>query len=297
MDWLTKMTAALDYIEDNLSNEIDLDAVAAKACCSSYNFQRMFSFITDVPLAEYIRRRRLTQAALDLQQTGVKVIDVAVKYGYSSSGAFARAFTALHGISPSDAKKAGAKLKAYPRISFQILITGEKEMHYRIEKKDAFDVFGIETVASLSGKRGYLSPAELWQKCHKNGAYEKLFRDAGQLPPHVPQDLCKIHGVEHYRTTAGNTFAYMLCAFVSDSSRTAGYRVAHIPAQTYAIFPSEKFRWDDDFFTVLADLQKRFYTEWLPTAQYERADGPNFEIYGGTRDYGYIELWYPVKKL
>lgn len=297
MDWLTKMNEALDYIENNLTEDIDFSVVAQKACCSSYNFQRMFSFITDVPLAEYIRRRRLTQAALELQNSKAKVIDVALKYGYDSPVSFSRAFANIHGITPNEAKQSGAKLKAYSRISFQISIKGEKEMNYRIETKEAFDVFGIETVASLSGEEGYISPDQLWQQSHRNGDYENLFNASGNLPKFISQDLCKIHGVENYRQTEGNTFPYMLCAFVSESSKTDGYKVQHIPSQTYAIFPSEKFKWDEDFNEVLRTLQKRFYSEWLPTANYERVAGANFEIYGGDEESGYIELWFPVKQI
>lgn len=296
MDWLSKMNSAIDYIENNLIYEIDFNKVAQKACCSSYNFQRMFSFITDTTLAEYIRRRRLTQAALELQNTNLKVIDISMKYGYNSATSFARAFTALHGLTPTEARKPGVQLKAYPKISFQISIKGEKEMDYRIETKEAFDIFGIETIVSLIGEEGYLSPTELWQKCHQNGEYERLHGNSGNSLDFIAQDLCKIHGVENYCKTEKNTFSYMLCSFVSESSNTDGYKVVHIPAQTYAIFPSEKFRWDDDFSSVLSNLQKRFYTEWLPTANYERAEGANFEIYGGTSEYGYIELWYPIVK-
>ncbi|BCN31920.1 AraC family transcriptional regulator [Anaeromicropila herbilytica] len=297
MDWLTKMNEAIDYIENNLLEDIDYSIVAQKACCSSYNFQRMFSFITDVSLAEYIRRRRLTQAALELQNSNTKVIDVALKYGYDSPVSFSRAFANIHGITPNEAKQSGAELKAYPKISFQISIKGEKEMNYRIETKEAFDVFGIETIASLSGEDGFVSPTELWQQSHQNGDYEKLFNSSGSLPKFISQDLCKIHGVENYRKTEGNTFPYMLCAFVSESSKTDDYKIQHIPPQTYAIFPSEKFKWDEDFNEVLRNLQKRFYSEWLPTANYQRVAGANFEIYGGDREYGYIELWFPVKQI
>lgn len=291
------MNAALDYIENNLTEDIDLSIVSQKACCSSYNFQRMFSFITDVPLAEYIRRRRLTQAALELQHSNAKVIDIALKYGYDSPVSFSRAFVNIHGITPNEAKQSGVALKAYPKISFQISIKGEKEMNYRIETKEAFDVFGIETVASLSEEEGFVSPAKLWQESHHNGDYERLFHAAGDLPKFISQDLCKIHGVENYRKTEGNTFPYMLSAFVSDSSKTDGYTIQHIPSQTYAIFPSEKFKWDENFNEVLRNLQKRFYSEWLPTANYERVSGANFEIYGGDKEYGYIELWFPVKQI
>jgi AraC family transcriptional regulator len=292
LDWLTKMNAAVDYIENHLNDEIDYQKVAMEACCSSYNFQRMFSFITDIPLAEYIRRRRMTQAALELQNTDVKVIDVAFKYGYDSSTSFARAFCTLHGITPTEAKKTGAKLKYYPKISFQISIRGEIGMDYRIETKEAFDIFGIEAICSLTGTEGV--PSQLWQKCQENGEYDRLVTNAGDLPAFVPQGLCKVHGAEYYRKTEGNTFPYMLCAFVSKNSNTEGYKVVRIPSQTYVVFSSEKFKWGDEFFKILTNMQKRFYSEWLPTANYERTDSANFEIYGGTEEYGYIELWYPI---
>ncbi|HEX3076879.1 MAG TPA: effector binding domain-containing protein, partial [Lachnospiraceae bacterium] len=285
----------IDYIEANLTEEIDLNSVAKKACCSSYNFQRMFSFITDITLAEYIRRRRLTQAALELQNTSVKVIDVAVRYGYDTATSFARAFKSLHGITPVEAKQEGVVLKACPKISFQISIKGEKEMDYRIETKEAFDVFGIETICSLKGEEGYLWPSQLWEQCQANGEYDRLLSNSGQLPSFLSKDICKVHGVEYYRKTEEDTFPYMLCAFVSKNSNTEGYKVIHIPSQTYAVFPSERFLWED-FTKVLTTLQKRFYSEWLPTANYERAEGANFEIYGGTEEYGYLELWYPVAK-
>jgi AraC family transcriptional regulator len=145
MEWLVRMNRALDYIEMNLSGDIELTEVARKACCSSHQFQRMFSFITNVTLAEYIRRRRLTLAALELQSCDtLKVIDIALKYGYESPVSFARAFQLMHGVNPATACQEGIALKAYPRLSFLITIKGAEVMNYRIETKEAFQVFGIE---------------------------------------------------------------------------------------------------------------------------------------------------------
>jgi AraC family transcriptional regulator len=296
MDWLKRMTRALDYVESNLATEIDMNEAAKMACCSSYNFQKMFSFITDISLVEYIRRRRLTLAAFEIQNSNVKIIDIALKYGYESPVSFTRAFQTMHGIVPSLARDGGVVLKAYPRMSFQISIKGESEMEYRIETKEAFDVFGIETISSSIGDENYQSPAQLWQNCHKNGLYEKLLKDSGDLPSFISRDLCKIHGGINYRKTDATTFPYMLCCFLGKNSNTEGYNIAHIPAQTYAIFPSKKFKWDDNFDTILTSLQKRFYNEWLPTSNYEKVDGAEFEIYGGNNEHGYIELWYPVVK-
>lgn len=292
MEWIDKMNAAINYIEDNLSEDLDFEQISQKACCSSYNFQRMFSFITDISLAEYIRRRRMSVAALELRTTDAKVIDVALKYGYDSPISFSRAFEKICGITPKEAKKPGASLILYPKISFQIQLKGDKPMNYRIETKPSFNIFGIETTFSLSSKK-MNSPSALWQKSHFNGNYERLYKAAGELPDFLPKNLCKIHGVENYKHTLGNTYSYMLFSFVSDSSKTKGYKIRHIPSQTYAIFSSEKFKWDE-IFSVLANMQKRFYTEWLPNSNYEKANGPNFEIYLGDKEYGQIELWFPI---
>ncbi|MCL6458437.1 MAG: AraC family transcriptional regulator, partial [Gorillibacterium sp.] len=84
MNWLERMNDAIDYIEDHLTENIDYTAVAKRTYCSVYNFQRIFSFIISVPVAEYIRNRRLTLAAQELQNTSKRMIDLAVKYQYES---------------------------------------------------------------------------------------------------------------------------------------------------------------------------------------------------------------------
>lgn len=144
MDLLENMNGALNYIEENLTNDIDFKEVARLAVCSEYHFKRMFSFLAGISLSEYIRRRRLTLAAFELKDRSLKVIDVAIKYGYNSPDSFARAFQSLHGITPSAARNNGHLLKAYPRMTFQLSIKGGNEMNYRIEEKEAFHIVGIK---------------------------------------------------------------------------------------------------------------------------------------------------------
>ena len=294
MDLLTRLSLAVAYVEDHLTGEIDPEALARIACCSAHSFYRMFTFLTDMSLPEYIRKRKLTLAAIALQHSDIKVIDLALQYGYDSPVSFARAFQALHGVTPSEARVEGVTLKACPRISFQISIKGEKEMDYRIETKEAFQVFGIEGIFRSGGEYPD-SPHALWNQNHANGAYEKLAADAGGLPAFVSSGLCAVHGVCDYKPTAPGTFAYMQCAFRSRDSRVDGYTLAEIPAHTWVILPSERFAWDR-IGEVIDDLNKRFFAEWLPTAEYEQADSVNLEVYGGDADMGYIELWYAVKR-
>ena len=297
MEWLERMNRAVDYIESNLTGEIELSEAARMACCSSYQFQRMFAFITDVSLAEYIRRRRLTLAALELQQGGsAKVIDVALKYGYESPVSFARAFHALHGITPAMARQDGASLVAYPRLSFLITIKGAEAMNYRIETKESFEVFGIEGVFRTDGGGGTPeTPAKLWEQSHSNGDVKRLEERAGELPSFVSQHLHSVHAVCSYRKTGSDTFPYMLCAFKGESSDTDGYSTVTIPAHTWAIFPSEPHSWDQ-FDETIETLYRRFYTEWLPTAGYEQVDGIEFEMYGARDGLNDVELWFAVRK-
>lgn len=117
MLWVERMNMAMEYIEDNIDGDISFDEVAKRAMCSTFHFHRIFSFIADIPLAEYIRRRRLTMAAQELRNTQCRVIDISVKYGYDSPDAFTRAFQKFHGMTPSTAREPGVLLKAYPRIS------------------------------------------------------------------------------------------------------------------------------------------------------------------------------------
>ena len=133
MDWVKQLNIAIRYIEDHLTGTIEYDELAKMLCCSTYQFQRMFAFMNNVPLSEYIRRRKLSLAVADIQK-GERVIDVALKYGYSSPTAFSRAFQCLHGITPSEARKKGTLLKTYPPISFKLTITGTEELTYRIEE-------------------------------------------------------------------------------------------------------------------------------------------------------------------
>jgi AraC family transcriptional regulator len=143
MDLLKDMNTAMKYIEENLTNEIDFKVVARLAHCSEYHFKRMFSFLAGITLSEYIRRRRLSLAAFELHNSNVKVIDVAIKYGYNSPDSFTRAFLNLHGVTPSEARNNGQQLKAYPFMTFQLSIRGGNEMNYRIEQKEAFNIVGI----------------------------------------------------------------------------------------------------------------------------------------------------------
>lgn len=295
MDWLERMNGAMDYIEGHLASDIDYEEAARIACCSSYHFQRMFSFITDVPLSEYIRRRRLTLAAFELQENGTKVIDVAMKYGYDSPNSFTRAFQSLHGVTPSSARDKGVQLKAYPRMSFHITIKGDVEMNYKIEQKAAFKLFGVETIINMTNGSNFSEIPKFWEKCHQDGIIEKL--DSFEMPRYE-SGLCKVNSAMCYRNTGGDTFPYMIGIVDLNNKLKApdGLTVVNIPACTWAIFRSEEHGFEDGAEKIQA-VWKRIFPEWFPTSGYEHAESAELEMtYEKGNDRFFSEVWIPVVK-
>ncbi len=142
MEWLKQLSQAIDYIENNLEGDISYDKAAKIACCSTYYFQRMFSYVAGIPLSDYIRRRRMTKAAFELQVSDTRIMDIGSKYGYVSPTSFNRAFQNVHGVAPTAARMEGTLLNTYPPISFSISITGGESMRYRIERKNPIKIVG-----------------------------------------------------------------------------------------------------------------------------------------------------------
>jgi len=309
MNILDRLNAVVDYVERNITDEIDLNHLASIACCSAYNFQRMFAFITEVSIVEYIRRRRLTLAALELQHSDIKIIDLALKFGYESPVSFTRAFQAVHGITPSEAKKANTTLKAFPRMTFQIIIKGVSEMNYRIVKTPSFQVFGLEgTVPSnIYGEINFNAIGATWGKYYQNGGHEQLEKDScnEKLPFYremfVMEHMCPIHALYTCKKVDDSNYGYMLCSFVTSESKHDGYAIFDIPETTWAVIPSNIDDDCSDLGKTLLGLARRFYTEWLPTSEYEMADGPQFEMQGWVNGvfpegHSYWELWMPIVK-
>ncbi|HYH04889.1 MAG TPA: AraC family transcriptional regulator [Bacillota bacterium] len=296
MDWLERMNGAIDYIEEHITEEIDFEKVAQVAWCSMYYFQRLFSFITDIPLSEYVRRRRLTLAAFDLQNSDLRIIDLAMKYGYDSNESFSRAFQKLHGLTPSTARTEGVRLIAYPRISFHISIKGDMEMNYKIETKEAFSVFGVEKIISNVDGENFKAIPKFWKESCENGIVDKIYIASGCNWDEHSTGLMPVNAVMCYRDTGKNTFPYMLCAFTPKEGVVAEYTVLEVPSLLWAVFTTEKYN-KVDTTKPIQNLWKRIFAEWFPTSGYEHANGPEFEMYYLAEDgMEYCEVWIPVVK-
>ena len=122
MSFLKDLQASINYIEENLEGKFDVAEAAAIAYVSKYHYQRMFQLLLGSSVGEYVRKRKMTLAAIDLKNPNEKVIDIALKYGYQSPESFSKAFKRIHGLNPSEVSKKGVSLLAYPKITFQIQI-------------------------------------------------------------------------------------------------------------------------------------------------------------------------------
>jgi len=287
MDWLSHLNEALGYIEDNLDGEMDMSKVAQIACCSSFHFQRMFSYMAGVPLSEYIRRRRMTRAAFDLR-SGEKVIDVALKYGYDSPTAFNRAFQSVHGVAPSAARQEGVNLKAYHPISFKITIRGETEMNYRIEQKEAIRIVGtkLECPWTPGKQEGFQEVPKFWVEHQRKGTIPQLCELMDSRPMGVL-------GVSVGDWQQAGKFDYYIA--VSSTQPVPEEMCEYqIPACTWAIFECK-----GPMPTAIQKMQERIMTEWFPNSGYQYADAPDIEVYtdGDQNAEDYIcWIWVPVKK-
>lgn len=280
MEWVERLNQAMDYIETHLTEEIDHAQLGRLACCSAYHFQRMFAYMAGVPLGEYIRRRRMSLAAVDLQNGDAKIVEVAQKYGYSSPTAFNRAFQSVHGIAPSAVRGEGVCVKSFPAITFSIAVKGGEAMDYRIETKDAFRIVGVSAPLAKEIEQNFMVVPTLWGQAVQDGTLQRLAARMDAQP-------AGLLGV----SVCGEEEPWRYWIAVASTQAADGFEEYTVPAATWAIFYGEGTN------QSIQELEKRVVTEWLPTSGYEYGSAPDIEAYlNPDPKNAKFEVWIPVKK-
>lgn len=288
MELLQEINQVVAYIEENLTGQIQPEALARMVGCSVYEFSRIFSFLTGMSLSVYVRRRRLSQAVFDLQNGYEKIIDIALKYGYESPTTFTRAFRELHGTTPSSVRKSSVPLKTYPPISFLLTVKGVTSMEFRIENKESFQIMGLSGYDTDECAPGdLLTP--LWREFMDH--YNPKLWNGGSSNSYYSAPFWQV-GAYHFQSENGKTKAIIGAQYTGKI--LGDMDLETIPAATWAVFtivsPSGKDH--------VPDAYTRIVTEWFPTSGYKRdVSVPSLEVFppGNAASEDYIwEIWMPV---
>ncbi len=277
MDWIKTINQAIACMEDHLTDEVTLADIARHVHLSAFHFHRAFSLLTGMSPAEYLRKRRLSQAGADLMNGEEKVIDVAIKYGYDSPESFTKAFTRFHGASPMQVKK-GSPVQFMNRFTVRITIEGGSIMEYRIEKWEEMDL--LVHAKTFHAETGNQEIPKFWDAYYANEAYRRI---PGYL------------GVCAQQKTDGDGFRYGIGCRASDVEGVPeGFEILHIPAYTWAVFKCV-----GPMPGAIQAMWERIYKEWLPVSEYELIPDYDLEHYlpGNSSAPDYVsEICIPVKK-
>ncbi|MFJ2234070.1 effector binding domain-containing protein [Streptomyces sp. NPDC087859] len=284
---LERLNQAMEYIEDRLDQRIEAADVARTALTSEYHLRRMFSALAGMPLSEYIRRRRLTIAGAEVLAGDRTLLEIAVRYGYTSGEAFARAFRAMHGVGPGEARRTGAALESQPRLSFRLTVEGSGSMRYRIVEKDEFRVVGRKVRVPLVHEG--MNPAIV---DFIRGLGQETLRRIEDLSDQEPQGVLGVSDNLDPSRAEGTELDYYH-GVVSAAAVPDDMEALTVPAGTWAVFENS-----GPFPQALQYLWRDVFTQWFPSNPYRSRPGPELLRTRLTPDAAQAdaELWIPVER-
>ncbi|MFC7373485.1 AraC family transcriptional regulator [Fictibacillus iocasae] len=292
MDYVQSIERSIEYIENHLDERLTLADIAETACFSPYHFHRVFSVMVGEPVMDYVRKRRLSAAALRLISSDEKVITIALDVGFHYQESFNRAFKRMFGLSPKQVRESGtvpvvlrkkACLKHYT-------ITGGIFMKPTFVVKPAFSVIGYELKTTNTDGQNNTDIPAFWQ--------DYIVNKKGAAIPH-PLDSDTEFGmcVEHNPET--DEFTYLIGMEVAEGSAApAGMAYHRFPETEYAVFTTPKAS-ESEFVSSIQSTWNYIFTSWFQDSGYEHSGGVEFELYD-TRCHGsvnkQIDIYIPVKK-
>ena len=275
MKWVDRINKVIAYTEENLRDELNVEEISRIMACPYVVFQRSFVQIAGITLGEYVRRRKLTKAAYDIQNTDEKITDIAMQYGYDSSDAFTVAFKRLHGVAPVAARKEKVNLKFYPRLYFTLSVKGAIEMNYQAIQKEPFKVVGRRRVTPSGGGT--------WGVAREDGSIKQMEALRAGNPFF---GLCF-----GFREDGSNDY---MVAVQYDGDDIAGLESYTYPKSNWLVFRDEGGI-DEN---VLGRTWSGIYGEFLPNSDYKQADLPTIENYiewDDDKNHCKIEVWIPIE--
>ncbi|MFJ7409195.1 GyrI-like domain-containing protein [Streptomyces sp. NPDC098077] len=285
---LERLNDAMEHIEARLGERIEAAELARIAMTSEYHFRRMFSALAGLPLSEYIRRRRMTVAGAEvLGDPDRTLLDVAVRYGYDTGEGFARAFRAVHGIGPGEARRTGAVLRSQQRLTFRLVVEGSTAMQYKLVDKEAFRVVGRRARVPLVHEGPNPAIAEFIRGIGR----EELDRIAA-LSDQEPAGIVGVSDQLDPSRAEGTELDYYH-GVVSGAEPPEDLDALDVPAGTWAVFENE-----GQFPQALQYLWRDVFTQWFPSNPYTSRPGPEILRVRLTEEgkRAEAELWIPVER-
>lgn len=285
MDFIQSIQKAIDYMEEHILDPINYEDVAGQLYLSNYHFHRIFSMLTGITANEYIRNRRLSMAGQELIMSGVKVIDIAMKYGYDSPESFGKAFSRFHGVTPNVAKRAGIEMKSFNRLVIKIQLEGGKAMDYKIVERESFQLLAkVATFSNLIiSEEGNTEIPDYWNLCGSTGVFEVLKNSTAKHD---------IYGVCAPISKESDCFEYGIAMEYDGGKIPDGFRLWEVKETLWAVF---KCVGSDG--ACIGETWSRIHKEFLPGSGYNMLDDTDFELYPEVSNSDvFCEIWIPVEK-
>ncbi|MBP8538624.1 AraC family transcriptional regulator [Streptomyces sp. MK37H] len=284
---LERLNEALDHIDSRLDQRIEVAELARIAMTSEYHFRRLFSALAGISLSEYIRRRRLTLAGAEVLAGERTLLEIAVRYGYGSGEAFARAFRAMHGVGPGEARRAGASLSSQPRMSFRLIVEGSSSMRYRVVEKERFQVVGKKVRVPLVHEGVNPAIAEFIR-----GIGQETIRRIAALSDQEPEGILGVSDNLDPSRAEGTELDYYH-GVVTGAAAPADLDTLTVQAGTWAVFENS-----GPFPRALQYLWRDVFTQWFPSNPYQSRPGPEILRTRLSQDGARAdaELWIPVER-
>lgn len=278
----------VDRVEASAGDGLDVAAFAREHGTTEYHLRRMFSALAHMSLSEYIRRRRMTVAGAELAAGAPSLLDVAVRHGYGSVEAFGRAFRAVHGITPSDARRDGGPLRTQPTLRFRLSVEGSTPMHVTITHQPSLVLAGhaVEVPLIHAGVNpriqqhiAAIAPEEHARLKALSGADPAgILAVTADVDPDAPEGsmLTYLHGVALQASTP-----------VPDD-----LDALRVDAGAWGVFAAE-----GPFPDTLQTLWAATATDWFPSNPWRLRPGPSIVRYLSFTDgHASCELWLPVEE-
>lgn len=279
MNIIKSFNNTIDYLETVLDDEIDEKKVNMLSGYSYSMFSRLFSILTETTLSEYLRSRRLTEAAIILRDTDKKIIDIAFKFGYESSDSFGTAFKNFHGFTPSEVRN-GKPFKLVSRVQLALSVKGGRSMNITIQKKKAFIVAGVNEQNINSSLC-----SSVWDKLYEKYSHDEL----ASLGRGQTVGVC-------YDVESPGTINYIAGYIITDvdSAKNMGLYVLEVNEAEYAIVEL-----NGEVPDCIHKGWKYVMEVFFPEHGYIHSGSPDFEYYYKgdmyNKDYK-MELWIPITK-